>query len=379
MRDIFDDIYKHNPLDPEESVRRSMRVDLRKRFYEKASVDESDGAFRVLLDGKPVKTPARRILAAPSRALAQAIADEWDAQKDVIDPGKMPLTRLANSIIDGVADAPGPVAEEIEKYLGSDLLFYRADGPEGLTKRRSGTGTRWSPGPAKISARASSWRKAWCSRRSRRRRSRPRVARSRDNPWALGAVHSVTTLTGSALLALALAAGRARRRCGLGGGACRRGLESGHMGPGRAAMARRALAIRGDAGGGAGAGARRLRLGVIGPVGDPCRARLVQEPHAPLGLVDEILEKARGRDIVVLVADLVGLAHRGDHALIVLAQFGEHIERIDIGRVIVGEPLMARNVADRTQAWCRRPCERAPQSRRWMAKIWSACSSSSRW
>ena len=69
MRDIFDDIYKHNPLDPEESVRRNMRVDLRKRFYEKTSVDESDGAFRVLLDGKPVKTPARRNLAAPSRAL----------------------------------------------------------------------------------------------------------------------------------------------------------------------------------------------------------------------------------------------------------------------------------------------------------------------
>ena len=106
------------------------------------SVDESDGAFRVLLDGKPVKTPARRNLAAPSRALAQNIADEWDAQKDVIDPGKMPLTRLANSIIDGVVDAPGPVAEEIEKYLGSDLLFYRADGPEGLTKAQE---THWDP------------------------------------------------------------------------------------------------------------------------------------------------------------------------------------------------------------------------------------------
>ena len=54
----------------------------------------------------------------------------------------MPLTRLANSIIDGVADAPDPVAEEIEKYLGSDLLFYRADGPEGLTKAQE---THWDP------------------------------------------------------------------------------------------------------------------------------------------------------------------------------------------------------------------------------------------
>jgi chaperone required for assembly of F1-ATPase len=208
MRDIFDDIYKHNPLDPEESVRRSTRVDLRKRFYDKTSVDGTEGAFGILLDGKPVKTPARRMLAAPSRALAQAIADEWDVQKDVIDPGKMPLTRLANSIIDGVVDAPGPVAEEIEKYLGSDMLFYRADGPEGLTRAQE---THWDPVVAwardELGARfilaegvvftpqPAEAIKAACE-------AIPR------HPWALGAAHAVTTLTGSALLALALAAGR---------------------------------------------------------------------------------------------------------------------------------------------------------------------------
>ncbi len=208
MRDIFDEIYRHNPLDPEEAARRNMRVDLRKRFYEKTSVAGTDGAFGILLDGKPVKTPARRVLAAPTRALAQAIADEWDAQKDVIDPGKMPLTRLANSIIDGVVDAPGPVAEEIQKYLGSDLLFYRADGPEGLIKAqeqhwnpvvawaRDSLGARFilaegvvfAPQPEEAIAAA--------------------CAAIPAHPWALGALHSVTTLTGSALLALALAAGR---------------------------------------------------------------------------------------------------------------------------------------------------------------------------
>lgn len=208
MRDIFDDIYKHNPLDPEESVRRGTRVDLRKRFYEKASIDQNEGAYRVLLDGKPVKTPARRVLAAPSSALAQAIAEEWDAQKDVIDPAKMPLTRLANSIIDGVADAPAPVADEIAKYLGSDLLFYRAGGPEGLTQAQE---RHWDPVVA--------WARDDLGARfilaegvvfAPQPEEAIAAARSAipQNPWALGAVHSVMTLTGSALLALALAAGK---------------------------------------------------------------------------------------------------------------------------------------------------------------------------
>jgi chaperone required for assembly of F1-ATPase len=206
MRDIFDDIYKHSPLDPEESVRRSTRVDLRKRFYQKTSVDQSEGGYRVLLDGKPVKTPARRTLAAPSSALAQAIADEWDAQKDVIDPSKMPLTRLANSIIDGVADAPGPVTEEIVKYLGSDLLFYRAGGPEGLAAAQE---RHWDPviawarddlGARFILAEGVVFVTQPDEAIEAARRAIP------DNPWALGAVHSVMTLTGSALLALAFAA-----------------------------------------------------------------------------------------------------------------------------------------------------------------------------
>lgn len=208
MRDIFDDIYKHNPLDPEEAVRRSTRVDLRKRFYEQASVDQSDGLFRILLDGKPARTPARRILAAPARVLAQAIADEWDAQTDVINPSKMPLTRLANSIIDGVVDAPDSVAEEIEKFLGSDLLFYRADGPEGLTKMQE---MHWDPvvawardhlGARFILAEGVVFAPQPAAAIAAARRAIP------DNAWTLGAVHSVTTLTGSALLALALAAGR---------------------------------------------------------------------------------------------------------------------------------------------------------------------------
>src|ERR1022692_1767171 len=130
MRDIFTEIFENQPLDPRESARRGARPKLRKRFYSQAHVGEAEGGgFPLLLDGKPVKTPARRALTAPTAPLAQAIADEWNAQADLIDPARMPLTRLANAVIDAVAD-------EVAQYLGSDLLCYRADAPLGLVERQ---------------------------------------------------------------------------------------------------------------------------------------------------------------------------------------------------------------------------------------------------
>jgi len=116
---------------PMESARRNMRPTVRKRFYENATVGEVT-PFPILLDGRAVKTPAGGALAAATRDLAQAIAAEWNAQGESIDPATMPLTRLANSIIDGVSADPQPVADEIAKYLGSDLVCYRAGSPEGL-------------------------------------------------------------------------------------------------------------------------------------------------------------------------------------------------------------------------------------------------------
>src|SRR6266446_3557724 len=142
MRDLFEDIFKSPPLDPVQAARRAMRPHLRRRFYQRAEVEDTDGGARVVLDGRPVKTPARRTLAAPTRALAQALAAEWDAQRDVIDPAKMPLTRLANTIIDGVIDSPSPVRLDVERYLACDLVFYRAPGPAGLVTRQ---GHAWDP------------------------------------------------------------------------------------------------------------------------------------------------------------------------------------------------------------------------------------------
>ena len=122
MREPFED----RPDNPTEAARRSVRQPLRRRFYAKVAVVPVTEGHGVQLDGKPVRTPARRVLAAPDPALAEALAAEWDAQRDLIEPAKMPLTRLVNSIIDGVDDQPAPVAAEIAKYLESDLLFYPA-------------------------------------------------------------------------------------------------------------------------------------------------------------------------------------------------------------------------------------------------------------
>jgi chaperone required for assembly of F1-ATPase len=206
MRDIFEDIYANQPLDPMEAARRSVRLNLRKRFYKEATAGETgDAGHPVLLDGKPVRTPARRLLAAPTRALAQALAEEWNAQGEMIDPARMPLTRLANAVIDAVADKPDPVADEIARYLGSDLVVYRAEAPEGLVARQA---ELWDPLLAfardELGARFVQVAGVMFSEQPPHAVAAARAHIPAD-PWQLGAMSSITTLTGSALIALALA------------------------------------------------------------------------------------------------------------------------------------------------------------------------------
>lgn len=113
-----------------------------KRFYAQASARPSEGGFEVLLDDRPVKTPARQPLRAPTQGLAQAIAEEWNAQEDEIDPRTMPLTGLANAAIDRVALDPEAFGASLARYAESDLLCYRAEGPERLAQRQAET---WDP------------------------------------------------------------------------------------------------------------------------------------------------------------------------------------------------------------------------------------------
>src|ERR1700688_829820 len=104
MREHFDDIAGQSETNPMEAARRSSRAVQRKRFYASAGVGEADGGFTVTLDGKPIKTPSGRTVVVPSRSLAETIAAKWNAQAENIDPLTMPLTRLANSVVQGVVD-----------------------------------------------------------------------------------------------------------------------------------------------------------------------------------------------------------------------------------------------------------------------------------
>ena len=108
----------------------------RKRFWTRVETAETDDGFTIALDDRPVRTPAKESLRLPSRALAEAVAREWDAQQGEVDPETMPLTRLANSALDKVASQHGAVANLVAEYGESDLLCYRAERPEGLVERQ---------------------------------------------------------------------------------------------------------------------------------------------------------------------------------------------------------------------------------------------------
>jgi chaperone required for assembly of F1-ATPase len=207
MRELFDEAYGKSPLDPEEAVRRTTRGPTRKRFYTKAGVGEAANGFAITLDDKPVRTPSGRPLVAPTREIADAIAAEWEAQRETIDPLTMPLTRFANSVVEGVVDRVDAIAEDVAKYFQSDLLFYRAGYPEALVAREA---KHWDPvlfwaadtlGAHFILAEGIVHVRQPESAVAAARAALP------DDPWSIAALHVITTMTGSALLALALRRG----------------------------------------------------------------------------------------------------------------------------------------------------------------------------
>jgi chaperone required for assembly of F1-ATPase len=207
MRELFDEVAGHSPLDPEEAVRRTPRGPRRKRFYARAGVAETPKGFGITLDGKPVRTPSRRPLAAPTREIAAAIAAEWDVQKEFIDPVTMPLTRLANSVIDAVAGRVEAVADDVARYFHSDMLFYRAGHPGALVAREA---ELWDPvlfwAADTLGAHFILTEGVVHVRQPDQAVAAARAALPAD-PWSIAALHMVTTLTGSALLALALMRG----------------------------------------------------------------------------------------------------------------------------------------------------------------------------
>lgn len=113
-----------------------------KRFWKEATISEVEGGYRIELDGRPVRTPAKALMVVPTKAMAEAIAAEWDAQTEEVKPESMPITRSANAALDKVSVQFDEVADMLSAYGGSDLLCYRADSPVELTKRQS---EEWDP------------------------------------------------------------------------------------------------------------------------------------------------------------------------------------------------------------------------------------------
>ncbi|WLR94406.1 ATP12 family chaperone protein [Shinella zoogloeoides] len=210
MRDILSDLSEAmSDPDPVRRAQIQMKRPLPKRFYKEVSTDRTDEGFRILLDGRPVRTPGKKLLAVPAQPIADRLKAEWDRQGEEIDPAKMPVTRLVNTAVDGVADNLDAVFEEIVRFAGTDMLCYRADSPDGLVARqREG----WDP-VIRWAADAKGAR--FILVEGVMHQEQPALAieafsaalAAYRDPLALACVHTVTTLTGSALLGLALAEG----------------------------------------------------------------------------------------------------------------------------------------------------------------------------
>jgi chaperone required for assembly of F1-ATPase len=198
--------------DPIAMARRDLNKALLRRFYKEVTVQQRDGTFILLLDGRAAKSPGGNHLALPCLAAARALADEWSAQTESIDPAAMPLTRIVNSAIDGVACQLNATVDEIVRYAGADLVCYRAAEPRTLAEAQAAA---WDPILA--FAREKLGAHFICTEgvvfveqpepaRAAVKEAIAHIANSGQGaPFALAALQVMTTLTGSVLLALAVA------------------------------------------------------------------------------------------------------------------------------------------------------------------------------
>jgi len=180
-----------------------------KRFWKAAQAEACEDGFTVRLDGRPVKTPAKVPLVVPTLEMAQAIAAEWDAQQGEVKPDTMPVTRAANSAIDKIVPQRAAVVEIVAAYGGSDLLCYRAVGPEALVARQA---AGWDP--------LLDWAAEALGARLRVTQGVMHVAQDAAalarltarvealTPFRLAAFHDLVAVSGSLVLALAVTEGR---------------------------------------------------------------------------------------------------------------------------------------------------------------------------
>lgn len=212
MRDVLSGLETEIHLSDPNPMKRAqikMRTPLPKRFYKEAKAGAVEGSFAVLLDGKPVKTPSGAKLLMPTLASAELVAVEYGAQDKEVNPATMPVTRLANTAVDGVEGQVEAVLADIENFAGSDLVCYRSEGPEALVALQA---KAWDPYIA------------WANEALNARFFLAQGVMPVDQPteaiaaigkalanyhsaFAAACLHSMTTLTGSAILALAAGEG----------------------------------------------------------------------------------------------------------------------------------------------------------------------------
>lgn len=210
MRDILSDLEAGKAdADPIVRARRGLKPELPRRFYRDVAVAPVEGGFGVMLDGKSVRTPGRAVLTLPNEAAARLVADEFAMQREYIEAVTMPVMRLVNTAIDGVAQEPDAVAEDILRFASSDLLFYRADAPARLVERQAAA---WDP-PLDWAQREIGGRFVLAEGVMHVQQPRETIGAvrihldRRREPLRLAALHLMTTISGSALLALAVEAG----------------------------------------------------------------------------------------------------------------------------------------------------------------------------
>lgn len=208
MRDFLKDVETGSATkSPEASAQANMRPKLIKRFYKVVSVEPFEDGFTGLLDGKSIKTPGRNAIVFPTQAAAKLFAAEWEAQTTEINPITMPITRLANTAIDGIATDPQAVLEDVVKFSNSDLLYYRASEPQDLVDLQR---KHWDP--------ILDWVASNTGANFEIAESMMHIPQPKESvalfsarlsihatPMKLACLHTFTSLSGSALIALALA------------------------------------------------------------------------------------------------------------------------------------------------------------------------------
>lgn len=204
MRDQLEDAHRHRD-DGYGRAQHLNKVELPKRFYTDVGVAALDGGFAVTLDGRQVRTPGKKIpILVPAAAIAAAMAAEWAAQQEFIDPATMPMVRLVNSAVESGEEMIPAFRAEIVKFAGGDLLLYRADSPRELVAAQEAAWDAALVGLARHFG-VSFQPTIGIIHQAQPQSTLDRLAAALEGEGllALTALVSITGLTGSGLLALA--------------------------------------------------------------------------------------------------------------------------------------------------------------------------------